>query len=634
MGNEKLLDRKKFLRSFGGFKKQPVIEPAPTGLTNEPEDPLFKKYARKKLGNRVYTNRVEVPNLNESEAQNVARIGNVTSGIAPYTGTWDIWQATHLLRRTGFGVKKADIEALLALTPAAAVDAICTTAPVTVPSPTPLNYYQTATIIDSGGITLGNSWTQNNLAYANGSNDNDVNFYRQLSLTGWNWGVCINSAHNITEKMTQFWYHFIPVNFDDLRNGPANSSTMSHDYMALLRNYALGNFKTLMKAISKSPAMLVYLSNHYSTATTPNTNFARELFELFTLGKVPTQNYTENDIIEASKVFSGWRVPSFTAAYPFNPGFNPSFHNQSNKVFSATLAPLTNGATINNQMAANGANEFDLLFDMLFTQQATTIAKYICRRLYRFFVYYDIDANVEANVITPLSNVLVTNNWDMNVTVKTLLKSQHFFDAVNKGVMIKSPIDFIAGLIRTLGINTNVITTPANAIANQYTVWNYFQGQAQNNLEQGFGLVPTVSGWKAYYQSPAYYQNWINSNSIQQRASLLNTLIINGTTRGGLLIKFDPIAYVQQFPNATIQDPDLLINAIIPQLFSVDLAASFKEETKVQTLLAGQVTNTYWTGLWSQYLSAPTNATYANSVKTKITQLITTFVQLAEFQLM
>jgi uncharacterized protein (DUF1800 family) len=427
--------------------------------------------------------------------------------------------------------------------------------------------------------------------------------------------------------MTQFWYHFIPVNFDDIRNQQNNSATMCNDYMSLLRTNALGNFKTLIKAIAKTPAMLVYLGNQYSTATVPNENFARELMELFTLGKVPTQNYTEADVIAASKVLSGWRVPSFIAAYPFAPAFNAAYHNQTNKTFSVNFA----NTTINNQAGVNGANEFDIFFDMLFTQQQTTIARYVCRRLYRFFVYYDIDANIETNVIVPLAALLVSNNWNMAPVVTTLFKSEHFFDVANRGVMIKSPIDFITGSLRTLNINTTP-AAGATQLANQYTVWNYFQNYANGNLEQGMGLVPNVSGWKAYYQDPTYYQNWINSNSIQRRATLL-TSFVSGFTTGSTSIKFDPIAFVQQFPGATIQDPDLLIDAIVPYLFTVDLPAQYKIDTKVQTLLAGQVTNSYWTTAWNNYIASPTTAN-TNIVKNRLNSLLTTFLQLAEFQLM
>jgi uncharacterized protein (DUF1800 family) len=595
-------------------------------LTEEPPggpDPLFDKYARKTLGPRQYSEVMQLPVADDVDS---LRVGNITSGLTPYAGAWTAWEAAHLLRRTSFGIKKADLEALLLLTPSAAVDALLNISAPVVPSATPLNYYQ-ATLADSGGIALGASWTSNNLTYVN-ANDGTNNTYRQISLTSWSWGLCIDDAATIREKMTQFWYHFIPVNFDDIRNQQNNSATMCSDYMSLLRANALGNFKTLIKAIAKTPAMLVFLGNQYSTASVPNENFARELLELFTMGKVPTQNYTEPDIIAASKVISGWRVPSFIAAYPFAPGFNATYHNQSNKTFSVNYF---GGITINNQTGVNGANEFDIFFDLLFTQQQTTIAKYICRRLYRFFVYYDIDANIETNVIAPLSALLISNNWDMAPVMSTLLKSEHFFDVANKCVMIKSPVDFITSALRTLNINTTA-AAGATQVANQYAIWNYFQNYANNNLEQGLGLVPNVSGWKAYYQDPTYYQNWINSNSIQRRATLL-TSFVNGFTVGGLSIKFDPIAYVQQFPSATIQDPDLLINAIVPYLFAVDLPATYKNDTKVATLLAGQVTNNYWTTAWNTYVSTPTTAN-ANIVRTRLNSLFTTFLQLAEFQLM
>lgn len=146
------------------------------------------------------------------------------------------------------------------------------------------------------------------------------------------------------------------------------------------------------------------------------------------------------------------------------------------------------------------------------------------------------------------------------------------------------------------------------------------------------GLVPNVSGWKAYYQEPTYYQNWINSNTIQRRSTLL-TSFINGFTTGSTSIKIDPIAFVQQFPNATIQDPDLLINAMVPFFFAIDLPAIYKEDTKVLTLLGNQVTNNYWTTAWNTYLTTPTTAN-TNIVRTRLNSLITTFLQLAEFQLM
>ena len=624
MPKEKL-KRKDFLKNITGLKTA-----APEVMTDEPPgepDPLFKKYARKTLQDRYYSQQMEIPN---PDGPPVRRVGNVTSGLTPYTGTWTIWEAVHLLRRVGFGVKKTELDALLLMTPSAAVDSMLTLTAPSNPSATPLNYYQN-TAVDSGGILLGGSWTANNLAYLTGSNDGTVDSYRQNSLIDWSWGLCVNENTTIREKMVLFWYHFIPVNFDDVRSMQNNSSTMCHDYMALLRTNALGNFKDLIKSIAKTPAMLVFLSNQYSTATVPNENFARELLELFTLGKVPTQNYTESDIIAASKVFSGWREPSFVAAYPFAPAFNSVYHNQTNKVFSSFFGPNATN-TIVNQTGANGANEFDIFFDMLFTYQQDTVAKYICRRLYRFFVYYDIDANIETNVIVPLAAFLVSSNWQMGPVVSKLLKSEHFFDVANKGVMIKSPIDFIAGTLRTLNINSTA-AAGATQVVNQYAIWQNFHSNALNNMEQGYGLVPNVSGWKAYYQEPMFYQNWINSYSIQKRASLL-TSFINGYTTGNTSIKINAIAFVQQFPNASIQNPDILIDLLIQYLLPVDLPAQFKTDTKVQTLLAGQVTNSYWTTAWDNYTGTPTNGSYTSIVTTRLNSLLTTLLQLAEYQLM
>jgi uncharacterized protein (DUF1800 family) len=625
------VSRREFFRSLKIQKQQ-----APELNSPNSDDPLFDKYSRKSLGPRVYSNVIGIPNENDPSLLN--RIGNITSGINPYTGTWSVWEVAHLLRRASFGVKKADLTTLLAMSPSAAVDSLFTFTPVPVsPSPTPL-YFNTASYPDTlgqgtgtpvinGGVAQGADWTTSTFT---GYPPFGPIYSRRLSLEYWHWGVCINEPASIREKMQQFWYHFIPVGFENLENLEHNAPTMLHDYMKLLRTSCLGNFKTLIKSISKTPAMLVYLSNQYSTASAPNENFARELLELFTMGKVPTQNYTEPDIIAASKVFSGWRVPSFIAPYAsFGSAFNASRHNQTNKVFSSLLVGPTN-TTIVNQTGAAGANEFDIFFDMLFTQQATTISKYICRRLYRYFVYYDIDANVEANVIVPLAALLVSNNWEMAPVVKALFKSEHFYDVANKGVMIKSPIDYIVGLIRTFNLNT----TTALGVDKQYFIWRYFHDYSDTSLGQDFGGPPNVAGWKAYYQEPTYYQNWINSETIQKRASMLTTFM-NGFTpsSSSTLIKLDFIAFIQQFPSATINDPNLLIDEVTKYLFSVDLPAAYKTQLKQQDLLTGQSSDIYWTQAWVNYLSNPTTAN-TNIVVNKLKAFFTSLLQLAEYQLM
>jgi uncharacterized protein (DUF1800 family) len=601
------------------------------------EDILFKKYSRKTSSGRLYTpyenfiEKIDHPAENgaSDQAETAERVGSITSGLTAYAGAWTERHVIHLLKRTGFGNKKTDIETFAAMTMSAAVDAITTiNANPALPSHTPLNYNQ-ATVVDPV-IPLGGDWTSNNLTYSTATslNDRSVNNYRLSSHLCWNWGLWLNDGPTIREKMVGFWYHFIPVNYNAINSAVNNSATIFNDYIKLLRDNALGNFKTLIKLIAKSPAMLIYLSNHYSTAAAPNENFARELMELFMLGKEPTQNYTELDVQSGAKVLSGWRVASFTNPYPFVVNFYSNYHNQSEKTFSSNF----NNNVIANQAGASGANEFNAYFDMLFLHQSTTIAKYICRRLYRYFVYYDIDASVETNVIVPLAAALISNNWNMLPVVRLLLKSEHFFDMANRGVMIKSPIDMIAGIINTLKVNT---TAPSGAtqILDQYKIWENLNNNARYNMEQGQGLVPTVSGWKAYYQVPTFYQNWINANTIQKRSAYLTSLV-SGYTVSGTAIKIDGIAFIQQFPLQDAQSPGTVVDIFVRYLLSLDLPQTYKNELKVQNLLSGQVTDNYWTAAWNNFINNPTSTAYRTTVNNKLKALITAIIQLAEFQLM
>jgi uncharacterized protein (DUF1800 family) len=631
MGNE-TQNRKSFFKTIFGVNKKEIPSNSNEEIEDGETDPLFEKYARKTIGSRHYSQEIVTPNDDGSMLQ---RIGNITSGLAPYTGVWTDWEVAHLLRRTHFGVKKSTVDNFKTIGVTAAVNSLLNVTAPTVPSAQPLNYYQNILSSTVDAVPYGSAWTANKIQNQINNNGGQIDYYRSLSISLWQWGIMLDEtiAPNIGEKMTQFWYHLIPVSFEANRNTEANAAASCNDYMQILRNNALGNFKTLIKEIAKSSAMLVYLGGQYSTAATPNENFARELLELFTMGKVPSQNYTEGDVIAASKVFSGWVTNDFYgfAPYPFITSFNPGLHNQENKTFSSFFG----NTTIPNQAGANGANEFEAFFIMLFNNQGATISKYICRRLYRYFVYYDIDANCEANVIAPMAALLANSNWEIAPVLNALFKSQHFFDIANRGVMIKSPVDFMAGLMRTLKIPT-VAAPGANFVQKQYQVWENFY-YFSNNLEQVLGAVPNVSGWKAYYQSPTYYQNWINSNTIQQRSEYLKYIIngyISPIYSGDVLLKLDPIAFVRQFPNATIQDPVLLIDAIIPLFFSNDLSTTFKTDTKNQNLLSGQISDYYWTIAWNNYNGPNTNAGYESIVSSRLISLFSSLLQLSEFQLM
>ena len=141
----------------------------------------------------------------------------------------------------------------------------------------------------------------------------------------------------------------------------------------------------MVNGVTKNAGMLIYLNGDKNAKTAPDENYARELQELFTLGKGPGSKYTEADVKAAARVLTGWRVERFgVTSY-----FDATRHETGDKVFSS----FYNDTTIKGKSSAAGANETDELVDMIFQQNE--VAMYLCRKLYRYFVYYDIDTTTE-----------------------------------------------------------------------------------------------------------------------------------------------------------------------------------------------------------------------------------------------
>jgi uncharacterized protein (DUF1800 family) len=589
------------------------------------KDPLFEKYSRKIFKGRRYsslTDKREV--VNGKEVDVLERVNPVTTGLAPYTGSWTTSEALHLLKRTGFGFKKSDLDAIVGLTMSQAVDRILTID--NTPPPPPVNHYQPDEP-DENNIPYGADWT--NDFFPSYDPGNMTNGNRTQSLSAWLLGLSLNQDITIREKMSLFWYHFIPIDFvfvaqssNDFAN--TNSSRICYKYMKMFRDNATGNYKTLIRQMSTQPAMMFYLNNQANSKTAPDENFAREIMELFTIGKDVEDRYTEGDIVQAAKLLTGWRVQNLNTNAE-STVFVPNKHETSNKTFSAFF---------NNTVIPNsGAGELDLFIDMIFSK-SKIVSEYICRRLYRFFVYYDIDEYIETNVIVPLAQVFVSNNWNILPVLDRLFKSEHFYDMANRGVYIKTPLDVIVGAMRTFNINYNVSDqTNYNA---QYELWIRFLWQLQE-MQQTMGRIPNVAGWQAFYQKPSYHEYWINSNSIQRRYGLIQYMIYgfdidkNGlTTR----IEADAIAFVKQFSNVICEDPNLLVSECIKYLLPIDLSLAQKNIIKSQTLLSNQTSDYYWNEAWINYNNNPSDVDLMNVVKNRLRNLLLTITQLAEYQLM
>lgn len=544
------------------------------------EDKVYKKYANKTLPT----------NLAKS-----------SSGLSAYTGPWTEVQVIHLLRRLTFGVKQSDVDAFTSMTMAQTVDYMLNTVPA-IPA-APLNNYS-GTLPDITGVFPGQPWV------ANQYGDQQTDSGREGSLKAWWTGLMLNQNSSVYEKMVYFWHNHFAIEFDIV-----GDARKSYNYYMLLRAFALGNFKDLVRAVTTDPAMLVYLNGYLNVNYAPDENYSRELQELFTVSKEYLPHYTEDDVQQAARVLTGWRINNSTLlSY-----FEPSLHDTGNKPFSFYY----NNAVINGQSGMNGANETDQLIDLMFSKFQT--AKYICAKLYRFFVYYVIDATVENNIIIPMANILVSNNFEIKPVLSALFRSEHFFDMLSQGCFIRTPLDFILGTMRTFNVQV-----PGNLSVNEkYSIWRALSNYA-GNMNLSVGQPPNVAGWPAYYQTPEFHEIWINSTTYPRRQSFTDMMLSGGFTAGtSATIRIDYLTYTANFANA--DDPDALINYYVKMLLGLPISVAHHDSLK-SILLSGQSQNYYWTNAWNAYVAVP-NVANTNIVSQRIRSVLLELTRLAEHHL-
>ncbi len=535
--------------------------------------------------------------------------GRTTTGLAVYAGVWTKAEITHLLKRTMFGSRLSDISYFATKTMSEAVDELLNPASP-LPAP-PIKEYDGVTNATTPDTDVPDGTTWINSV----NNDGTIQSRRRASFKKWWMGCMLQQDRSIREKMTLFWHNHFATETVDVSN-----ANFLYKHANLLRTKALGNFKQLVRDITLDPAMLVYLNGRLNTATAPDENYARELQELFTLGKENNPNYTEADVKAAAKVVTGWRVDNTVNTFPSY--FTSSRHDATNKTFSTFFG---NTVITGRTGTTAGDLELDDLLNMIFAKNVE-VSRFMAKKLYRFFVHYDIDAAAETNVIEPLALILRTNNWEIKPALTALLKSEHFFDILNQGAMIKSPIDHAVAMCREWEV---VFPDVATFYADAYGMWNYVMTVAANN-QQNIGDPPNVAGWPAYYQVPQFYELWVNTDTLPKRNQFTDLMIGNGYSRNGKKIVIDAVEFTKKLTNPG--DPNELINEVFDLLFQIPISQAAKDQLKKDFLLTGQDSDYYWTNAWNIYLGAPTTANY-NTVNTRLRGLYKYCMNLAEYQL-
>lgn len=533
----------------------------------------------------------------------------VFSGIQPYAGPWTPTEVLHLCRRTLFGAKKSDVDFFKLMSMNQAVDALLNV-PATPPAP-PLKTYPSSGIATDPDMTVmaGATWVDTL------SNDGGVNSGRRLSFKNWWAGLMVNQSRDIQEKMVMFWHNHFATETQTISNG-----IYCYKNNTCLRRNALGNFKTFVREITLDPGMLRYLNGYLNTNTAPDENYGRELQELFTVGK-GTNNasplYSEADVKAASRVLTGWSINNTTSVAQFL----PNRHDTTNKTFSSYYS---NAVITGRTGATAGDLELDDMLTMIFNNN--DVALNICRKLYRWFVYYEIDDATESNVIEPLATIFRNNNYNIKPVLSALLKSEHFYDVLNQGCIIKTPLDIIIGLSREF----NIVFPIASDYVNNYFMWQFLQTTSATQ-QLSIGDPPDVAGWPVYYQRPQFHEIWINSDTLPKRNQFSDLMVANGYTRNGKNIRIDHLAFARSMPNPG--DPNKLVADSIKYLLGVSLTTNTMAQLKTDILLTGQANDGYWTGVWNTYLSTPGDMANTNLVKGRLTTLYQYLMRLSEYQL-
>ncbi len=538
--------------------------------------------------------------------------------LDPYSGNWTSTQARHLLRRTTFGPSMQMVDDAINLGLNGTINALF--APLSVPSP-PLKSIPDGTgnnQLDDPGATYGQTWV-NAAPFPNVNPPmlrNRVLRSRSKSLYSWTVLQMHYSGLSIQEKMTLFWHNHFVV-------GDATIAHREFVYYSLLRSFALGNFKELTKQITIDTSMLIYLSGAENTNVAPNENYSRELLELFTIGKGPLvgpgdyTNYTEQDVVEMAKVLTGWRVPQVSDPNTLTAQFATNLHTLGTKQLSHRFNNVV--------IAENGAQEYLNLIDVIFQQ--AECSRFIMRKLYRWFVNYEIDSDIETNIIEPLALILRTNNYDIVPALQILLKSEHFFQST--ACMIKSPIDLMMSASRGLGINP-----PQGNIEQEYDhAYNIYIMSA--DMEQALFYHPNVAGWKAYYQQPQYYKLWINNLLLPKRHQFCKLMAEGGSfsynDENYNITNLIPVLdIVSNISNAA--NPNVLINSLAEIMFNYPVTAA--QVTSLKDILIPGLPDFEWSVEYSDYLSNPTDQALATSVKNKLKNLFSVMVRMSEFQIM
>ena len=436
------------------------------------------------------------------------------------TADWNFARAGHLLERAGFGGTPEEIDKLARMTPQQAVNYLVDydTIQQQLPPFDESGVFEAAMLpdvdnrLDSVAGAIRSAY-QGKSAFGVTPNKDGIRrlqavvdqaYYRLYAhryewtrATIWWANRMLTSKRPLEEKLTLFWSgHFATEN-----EKVADYRLMLHQ-VDMLRQHATGNFRDLLIGISKEPAMLIYLDNRINTKGSANENYAREIMELFSLG---TGNYTEADIKEAARAFTGWTNVGLKVNYI------AESHDDGEKAF----------------LGERGRFDLEQVVDIVLKQKAA--AELVTRKLYRFLVREEIAPELNAKLAVQLRD----SKYQLKPLLKTIFLSKDFYSPASYGTQIKSPVHLVVSTYKKLGL-TEIPGAP------------YFP-TITANLGQSLGNPPNVKGWDGG-------RSWINPSTMLQRANFARQVLFPEGAPTGAETRVIPERYSNAIEEAAERD--------------------------------------------------------------------------------
>lgn len=487
-------------------------------------------------------------------------------------------RAAHLLHRASFGATKEQIDNFATLTPALAIAKLFQQ-----PLPDPLPPIDPKT---------NKEWVVSGTSDAN-SGDSDL----QEFFKGWFIAQMLSlkvdpglSVAYATREKTVFFIHTVLTAIQS----KVDSSRSLYFQNQLYRLFAFDksldakfNFRELTKKVSVDNAMLRLLDGNLNVKGSPNENYARELHELYTIGRglegtlppVTTPGdyflYKEQDVQAAAKVLSGWDIDTTYSNLDPDTNLprgkvkgsptNASSHDNGVKQFSdrfgnATIQPNPTLVSGPNATEESALDEISQLVDMIYAKPET--ARNICRRIYRFYVYHDITQAIDDTIIAEMANTFTANGFKLQPVLEELFKSQHFYEAGagvnddNFGGIIRSPLDLVIGTLRFFELQTQIpdyLTASAEFYAVSGGLINSLSGMGMHFYEPY-----DVAGYDAYHQYPIYHRSWISTNYLTNRYEFIRQLVSENQNMADALT-IDALGFVKAKFSTTGSDARNLI---------------------------------------------------------------------------